>query len=244
MKHSISLALKTGGLLGRLSFIPLISVNMLAHNGSLTPQAAAFARYIAAVQNRDASVESGPVAVEIYASLPGLYKSAGILALRHQGEADRGRYELVGVEGDVIVAQEVIVPYLIARERLEAIPTSTLAITPANYRFRYRGEVGTGENLAYMYQITPKKHQEGLIEGQIWISAASGAIVFQQGRFVKTPRVLAGKIEIACDTTLLNGQPAIRVTHAMIETPRFGRGELTITEASAVPALRQQSIDQ
>jgi hypothetical protein len=218
---------------------------MLAHNESLPPQDAAFARYIAAVQNRDGFLESGPVAVEINASLPGLYKSAGILAVRQSGDAGGGRYELVGVEGDVIVAQEVIVPYLIARERLETIPAATLAITPANYRFRYRGEVGTGENLAYMYQITPKKHQEGLMEGQIWISAATGAVVFQQGRFVKTPRLLAGKIEIACDTTMLNGQPVIRVTHAIIETPRLGRGELTITEAAAVAALRRpRSIDQ
>jgi hypothetical protein len=218
---------------------------MLAHNESLTPQDAAFARYIAAVQNRDGFLESGAVAVEINASLPGLYKSAGILALRQSGNPEHGRYELVGVEGDVIVAQEVIVPYLIARERLEAIPAATLAITPANYRFRYRGEVGTGETLAYMYQITPKKHQEGLIEGQIWISAATGAVVFQQGRFVKTPRVLASNIEMASDITMLNGYPAIRVTHITIDTPRLGRGELTMTEAAAVSPLRQQqSIDQ
>jgi hypothetical protein len=245
MKHSITWALKGGGLLSRLSFIPIISVNMLAHNEAPTPQAAAFARYIASAQDRDCFLESELVAVEIDASLPALYKEAGLLAVRQPGDADGSHYQVVGLEGDVIVAEEVIAPYLAARQRLEMIPASALAITPANYRFRYRGAIGMGSNLAYVYQITPKRKDEGLIEGQIWIDAATGAEVLQRGRFVKPPRSLAGKIEMVSDTTLLNGSAVVRVTHITIEMPRLGRGELTITEAVAVSApRRQQPIDQ
>jgi len=232
------------GLLGPLFIISVISVNMPAETAPSSPEGAAFARYIASEQDHDGFLESGPVAVEIEASLPGLYKHAALLAVRQLDDSERIRYGVLAVEGDGIVGQEVIAPYLIQRARLETLPGSALAVTPENYRFRYRGAIGTQHNLAYVYHITPKRKDEGLIEGQIWIDAATGAAVLKEGRFVKTPRLMGGKIELVGDTMLLNGHPVIRVTHVTIETPSLGRGELTITEAAAVSALGPKAMDQ
>jgi hypothetical protein len=199
----------------------------------------AFARYVASLQVRDPFTESGPVAVDIEASLPGLYKETRFLAIRETGESERGEYRVLGIEGDPIVAQEVIARYLLVEAQLSDLPPSSVAITPENYKFQYKGEIGTGSALAYVYSITPKKRRDGLIQGQLWIDSETGTAILQSGRLVKSPSQLSGKIEVVRSTQLLDGNPRIRSTHVTIET-RAGRGELTITEIPLSALLQER----
>lgn len=220
------------GLLGLL--VLLIPVSALAEDLFIAPpasaQSLAFARYIASIQKRNPFTESGPVAVEIEASLPGLYKQSRLLAIRQTGESERSEYQVLRIEGDVTVVQEVIARYLAVQEQVEDLPMSSVAITPANYKFRYMGEVGTGDTSAYVFRITPKKKRDGLIRGQLWIDSVTGVAVLQAGHFVKTPSAFIGRIEVVHDIKLLDGLPCIRITHVAIKTRQVGRGELTITE--------------
>ena len=195
-----------------------------------SPQSSAFARYIASIQEPNPFTESGPVAIEIEASLPGLYKECRLLAIRQTGQSERTEYRVLQVEGDGTVAQELIARYLELQDQVEELPISSVAITPANYRFRYIGEIGTGPASAFVFQIIPKKKRNGLIQGQLWIDSATGAAVLQAGHFVKTPSAFIGRIEVVRDTKLLDGSPRVRITHVTIETRRLGRGEITITE--------------
>ena len=215
-------------------FALLIPTNAPAENlSTLSPASSeglAFARYLASLQERNPFTEAGPVAVAIEASLPGLYKQTNFLAIRLTGESEHSEYHVLQIEGDSIVAQEVIARYLEVQEQVEELPLSSVAITPANYKFHYKGQVGTGGALAYVYQIIPKKKRDGLIQGQLWIDSATGLAVLQEGRLVKTPPPFTGQIQLVRDTQLQDGSPAMRVTHVTIETPRAGRGELTITE--------------
>ena len=231
MKQRTTSPPKVIGLLGLLAL--LIPIHAPAETpamvGAASSSGLAFARYIASVQERNPFTESGPVAVEIEASLPGLYKETRFLAIRETGESERSEYRVLNIEGDAIVAQEVIARYLRMQEQLEGLPLSSVEITPANYKFHYKGEVGTGSALAYVYQITPRKKQDGLIRGELWIDSGSGAAILQAGRFVKMPSHLFGRIDIVRDTQLLEGNHWIRTTHVTIQT-RAGRGELTITE--------------
>jgi len=93
----------------------------------------AFARYIASIHERNPFTESGPVAVEIQASLPGLYKESRVLAIRQTGESERSEYRVLQIEGDATVVQEVIARYFQVEEQLEDLPVSSVTITPANY---------------------------------------------------------------------------------------------------------------
>ena len=201
------------------------SINRLAPAESL-----AFARYIASIQARDPFTESGPVLVEIQASLPGLYKQSSLLAIRQTGESERREWQVLQIEGDLTVTQEVIAPYLAIQDRVEDLPISSVEITPANYKFRYIRAVGTGATSAYMFRITPKKNRAGLLQGQLWIDLATGVAVLEAGHLVKTPSPFAGRIQVVRDTRLLNGYPSVRITHAAIETQLLGRGDLTMTE--------------
>ena len=220
------------GFLGLLSL--LTPVNARAADLSIAPpastQSAAFARYIASIQERNPFTESGSVAVEIEASLPGLYKQSRVLAIRQTGGSEHSEYRVLQIEGDATVAQEVIARYLEVQEQVEDQPVSSVAITPANYKFRYMGEVGTGATSAYVFRITPKKKRAGLIQGQLWIDSVTGAAVLQAGHFVKTPSAFTGRIEVVRDTKLLDGHPCVRITHVGIETRQAGHGELTMAE--------------
>ena len=200
---------------------------------------AAFARYIVSTQEPSPFTGSGPVIIQVDASLPSLYKESRLLALRQMGESKRSEYGLLQVEGDATVIQEVIAPYLAVQDAIEALPLPAVAVTPANYRFHYMGQVGSGEASSYVFRITPKKKREGMIEGELWIDSITGAGVLQKGRFVKTHSGFSAPIQVVRDTKLMNGVPCVRVTHAAVETRHAGRGELTITEYRLIPGQEE-----
>jgi hypothetical protein len=190
----------------------------------------AFGKYLASLQERNPFTESGPVDVEIEASLPGLAKKGRMLAVRQTGASERSEYCSVRFDGDSTVKQQVIARYLAAQEQAEALPYSSVAVTPTNYKFRYVGSMETSGNLVYVFQIAPKKKRAGLIRGQIWIDSETGIAVHQAGRLVKRTSVLIRRIEVARDANLRDGLPYTRVTHIAIDTRLVGRAELTITE--------------
>ena len=221
-------------ILSLVGLLALIPVSARAESPSITLRAPAeslaFARYIASIRERDPFTESEPVLVEIEASLPGLYKQSSLLAIRQTGESERTEYQVLQIEGDATVTQEVIARYLGLQKEVEDLPRSSVEITPLNYRFRYMGMVGVGDTTAYIFRITPKKNRAGLLRGQLWIDLATGTAVLEAGRLVTTSSPFVRRIEVVRDTRLLDGSPSVRITHAVIETQRLGRGELTITE--------------
>ena len=79
-------------------------------------------------------------------------------AIRQTGESERSEYRVLQIKGDATVTQEVIARYLALQEQSEDLPLSSVAITPANYTFRYMGEVGTGDTSAYVFRINPRKN--------------------------------------------------------------------------------------
>src|SRR5579862_6947306 len=62
--------------------------------------ALAFGKYLASLQERNPFTESGPVGVEIEASLPGLAKEGRMLAVRQTGASERTEYNVIQFDGD------------------------------------------------------------------------------------------------------------------------------------------------
>jgi hypothetical protein len=207
---------------------PQLSAARLTVDGSAP--ALAFGRYLASVQERNPFTESGPIDLEIEASLPGLAKQGTMQAVRETGASERSEYSAVKFDGDSTVKQQVIARYLAAEEQAEGLPYSSVAVTPANYKFRYAGSVETNGTAVYVFQIVPKEKRAGLIRGQMWIDSATGIAVHQAGRLVKRPSVFIRRIEVARDIGLRDGLPYTRVTHIAINARLVGRAELTITE--------------
>src|ERR1700676_5460119 len=224
---------------------PQVDAARLTIDESLS--AVAFGKSLASLQERTLFTESGPVGMEIEASLPSLAREGRMLVVRQTGASERTEYNVIQFDGDSTVKKQVIARYLAAEEQAEELPYSTVAVTPTNYKFRYVGSVVNDGTAVCVFQIVPKKKRTGLIRGQIWIDSATGIAVRQQGRLVKRPSVFIRKIEVTRDTNLRNGLPYTRVTHVSIETRLLGRAELTITERAvqaADPAVSQQLITQ
>lgn len=224
-------------LFGAMTILAIIStVNARASDSpdtilSTTPPAVAFARYIAFLNQRNLFTESGPVAVQIHASLPGEGKEASLTAIGGTGTSERTEYEVLKVEGDPTVAKEVIARYLSARAQLEELPLSSILITPANYNFRYAGSNRSAGMLLYVFEISPRQNRLGLLQGELWIDPDTGVPVHQAGRFVKTPSPLLRRIDVVCDVNLADGSALMRITHAVLEMrqPKV-LAELTIAE--------------
>jgi len=189
--------------------------------------AMAFARYTAGLQQESPwSLET----VEIDASLPKLAKQGRLRAIRRLLPFGRPEYQVLEIEGDQTVRQQVIVRYLSEDVRAAAIPASSVAITVANYKFRYKGEVNTAGAIAYAFLITPRKKREGLIKGELWLDGETGAVVRQSGYLIKKPSILVKRVDVTRETVLRDGIAEVRVTHLSVDTRLVGRAELIIHE--------------
>ena len=202
-----------------------------------TNESLAFARYIAWLHARDTFTESGPVALRITASVPGLNKQGSLSAIRDVEESERSEYAITEQWGDSIVFARVIVPYVTVQRQAEDLPLSSVLITPQNYKFRCAGLADTGARAAYVFRITPKKRRVGLIRGELWIDSVTGAPVLVTGQFVKTPSIstsgisVVGEITVVREITFVDGHPFARTTHMSAQTRPMGRVNLTIVES-------------
>jgi hypothetical protein len=236
----------SGGWSRGLAAIALLAIVIL-----LTPstvQAAddgasmAFARYVTtyvttSAQGDDRLSDRGDTVLEIDASLPKLGKQGRMEVIRHSGPAGRPEYEVVSFEGDATVKQQVIARYLEVEQQAYALPVSSVAITPDNYKFRYAGSIESGGNRSYIFAIKPRHRSDGLIDGHLWIDQSTGAAVHQDGRVVKRASIFIRQIRITRDSGSRAGLPYLRVTHVDIDTRLAGRAELTIRERASASIL-------
>jgi len=184
--------------------------------------AMAFARYTSGLEQESPwSLET----VEIEASLPKLGKQGRLRAIRRQLPLGRPEYRVLEIAGDQSVRQQVLVRYLSAQVQAAAIPAASVAITPANYKFRYKG--GT---TAYAFLITPRKKREGLIKGELWLDGETGAVVRQSGYLIKKPSIFVKRVDVTRETSLRDGIAEVRLTHLSVDTRLVGRAELVIHE--------------
>jgi len=187
----------------------------------------AFARYTAGLERSNPwNLET----VEIDASLPKLAKKGRLRAIRRLLPFGKPEYQVLEIAGDQTVKQQVIVRYLSAEVRAAAIPASSTAITPANYKFHYKGPVKTGDSVAYVFDISPRKKRPGLIKGELWLDGETGAVLRQSGYLVKSPSIFVKRIDLTRDTALQAGVAQTRVTHVSVDTRLVGRAELVIHE--------------
>jgi len=193
---------------------------------SRTPVSTAFARYVASLEQPTLGEFE---AIEIDASLPN-EKHGRLRAIRRRLPFGKPDYQVLEIDGDQTVRQQVIARYLSGEARAAAIPSSSVAITPANYKFRQQGFIGVGRTSAYVFQITPRRKGEGLIKGELWIDAETGLVVRLSGYLVKRPSVFVRHVDMTRETDLRDGIAVTRVTHLSVDTRLIGRAELTIQE--------------
>jgi hypothetical protein len=180
-------------------------------------------KYLQASRTQQSVLRGGQMEVKMNAKLPRLDKQGVLLALRRISNFGKITYKALGFSGDNMIKNEVIARYL----AIDA-EGSEVAITPANYKFKYKGQNSRDGRQVYLFQVTPRRKAVGLFRGELWLDAATAMPVHQAGRFVKTPSVFLKKVEFAQDYELQDGVAIPKHFQGTADMRLVGRAELSI----------------
>ena len=184
-------------------------------------------RYVAAAQTTKALLNGYTMEVDIDAQLPRLKKEGRLHALRHISKIGRITYDALKWAGDNTIKTDVIARYLKAETQAQEGP-SDVAITPANYKFKYKGLALREGRQVHVLQLTPHKKRVGLFKGELWLDPDTCLPVREFGHFVKNPSVFLKKVEFVRDYEIQNGIAFPKHIQSKIDTRLVGRAELNI----------------
>ena len=213
----------------------LTAPNLLAYASEADADArlAIVDKYVDATHLQQNRLRGLQMEVNIDAQLPKLEKHGKLRALRKISRLGQITYKALGFSGDNTVKQEVITRYLAAESA--ARENGTIAITPANYKFRYAGRITQHGATSVILQVTPRKKAVGLFKGQIWVDADSGMPIRESGQFVKTPSVFLKKISFVRDYEIRDGVAFPLHIESTVDTRVVGRAQLDISFSNFSP---------
>jgi hypothetical protein len=184
--------------------------------------------YCTASQLQALTVRGASMDVEIDASLPKLKKHGRLHALRRISPLGLIRYEKAQFEGDNIVNKEIISRYLTAEVEAQKHQSPAVAVTPENYKFKYkRLQRAEGQDV-HVFEVTPKQKREGLFKGEVWIDAQSFLKVQESGYLVKNPSMFLKKVAFIRKYEIRDGISVPRQVQSVADVRFVGKAELTI----------------
>jgi hypothetical protein len=185
--------------------------------------------YCAATLHQEQTVRAASMEVEISGSLPKLQKQGKLNALRHITALGRITYDALRFQGDNTIKKEVINRYL--QQETETIGDPTVAVTPANYKFKYKGLQSLDGRDSYVFQVTPRTKRNKLFKGELWIDAATYLRVREAGKLVKTPLGVRN-VTFVRRYDIQNGIAVPRQLQSVTDVWFFGKAELTVDYAN------------
>jgi hypothetical protein len=184
--------------------------------------------YCTAAQAQAQTVRGASMDVEIDASLPKLKKHGRLHALRRISPLGLIRYEKAQFEGDGIVNKEIIARYLTAEVEAQKQQSPLLAVTPENYKFKYKGIDRTTGRDVHVFEVKPKQKREGLFKGEVWIDARTFLKVQESGYLVKNPSIFLKKVAFIRKYEIRDGISVPRQVQSVADVRFVGKAELTI----------------
>ena len=189
--------------------------------------------YVAASQAQAGRLEGATMEVDIAAEMPQLHKSGRLHALRRISALGRRiTYDALRFEGDRSVKNEVIARYLTAEsEGLKSEPATT-AITPVNYKFKYKGLLEREGRKVYAFHVSPRKKRTGLFVGELWLDSETHLPIRESGRLVKNPSFFLKKVEFVRDYAIEGGVAIPARAQYSVDTRLVGKTNLSVDFSS------------
>jgi len=214
-------------LLSALSTVPVSQLSAATSiDTSQDPKLAIVDKYVDATHIQEQTMRGAQMEVDIDAKLVRLEKQGTLRALRKISRLGQITYKALGFSGDNTVKQEVITRYLAAES--EGRDNGTIAITPANYKFRYAGRITQNGRTLLVLELTPRKKIVGLFKGELWIDSETGMPVRESGQFVKNPSVFLKKVAFVRDYEMHDGVAFPSHIESTVDTRIVGRAQLQI----------------
>ncbi len=162
------------------------------------------------------------------ARLPKLEKSATLDAKRHVSREGIVEYDTTDRQGDVTIQKYLIATFINGEMENSGKDTAKVAVTPANYKFKYKGQREKDNRMVFVFEVNPRKNREGLFKGEIWLDSETGLRVRETGRFVKSPSVFLKKVYFTREYSIRDGFAVPKLVQTAIETRFWGLAELDI----------------
>jgi len=204
--------------------------------------------YVTAMREQQATLKGVSMEVEVDASVPKLKKEGRLHALRNISKLGKITYHALGFSGDDTIKKEVIARFLSAETQEHAGPS--IAITPENYKFKYRGLEDRDGREVYIFHLTPRKKLVGLFKGELWVDSATFMPVRESGRLVKTPSIFLKNVDFVRFYDIKDGGATPSAMISRVEARFYGTVEMSInythlakeTEADSVAAATSSPI--
>ncbi len=180
-------------------------------------------KFLTASKTQQEALRGVQMEVNIAASLPRLAKQGELQALRSISKFGMITYRALGFSGDNTVKNEVISRYL----KAESDPHD-VAITPDNYKFKYKGATMHEGRTVQIVQVTPRRKAVGLFRGELWLDADTGMPLRESGRLVKSGSFYVKKIEFVSSFEIKDGVSIPKHFESTVDTRLVGRAELKI----------------
>ena len=191
-------------------------------------------RYLANTKDQSAALRGLQMEMDIDAQLPKLKKSGTFHALRSISKLGQITYEGLKFIGDNTIKKDVIGRYLQAENETKDV--AQLAITPANYKFKYKGMNVEEGHLVHVFQVSPRKKSVGLFKGELWLDVQTCLPVRESGRFVKSPSIFLKKIEFVREYEIRDGIAIPKHIQSTVDTRLWGTAEMKIHYSNVVRA--------
>jgi hypothetical protein len=203
-------------------------------------EAAIIDDYVAVSKAQESRLQGATMEVDIEAEVPQLHKSGRLHALRRISALGRRiTYDALRFEGDRSVKNEVIARYLTAESEALKSEPATMAVTPVNYKFKYKGLLEKDGRKVYAFHVSPRKKRTGLFVGELWLDPDTHLPVRESGRLVKNPSVFLRKVEFVTDYAIEGGVAIPARSQYSVDTRLVGKTTLSVAFSSVslpVPA--------
>lgn len=165
------------------------------------PAAAVLEKFLETNRWQQAQLHNSSMDVEIEGRFPKLKREATYRGVRRVGSQGEITYDPINSDGDGMIRKEVIAKYITAETEASASlvrgngKLQSIAISPENYRFRYRGVFPFSERQAHVFQVTPRQNRLGLFRGEIWIDTETYQTLRETGTLVRNPSIYLRKVQ-------------------------------------------------
>lgn len=181
-------------------------------------------------QDQAQSEKTASMTVDISASVPRLKRQGKFHALRTIFARKKVTYGNISFEGDSSIKTQVIGRYLTAEAQTmtDARQTYDAAVTPANYKFAFRGQSQLDGRPVYLFDVTPKFKRDKLFKGQVWIDAETYLLVQESGKLVKKPSMWMSNVAFTRKYEIQDGVSVPLKLETTADVAVFGKVEMTI----------------
>jgi hypothetical protein len=210
----------------RFLLLSSLAVAIFATEPSSSPADVIVENYRAATQRQEQVMKGASMEVEIAGNIPKLKKQGRLHGLRHITTLGRITYEALRFQGDDTVKKQVIAKYLQAEQESQEDPT--IAVTPENYKFKFKGRSELEGRDVYVFQVTPRKKRDKLYKGELVLDAATYLRVQESGYLVKNPSLVIRKVHFVRKYDIQDGISVPRQVQSEMDTWLVGRVELTV----------------